>query len=84
MGARDDKGGTAGWEAMMSLVKLQDLTGRVALVTGAGAWVYRWPRSLANSARGSRSRREWRLEVSDETGEPLHLFRLTAQTFKKG
>jgi hypothetical protein len=23
MGARDDKGGTAGWEAMMSLVKLQ-------------------------------------------------------------
>src|SRR5258706_5929333 len=34
MGARDDKGGTAGWEAMMSLVKLQDLTGRVALVTG--------------------------------------------------
>src|SRR6266404_6924234 len=34
MGARDDKGGTAGWEAMMSLVKLQDLHGRVALVTG--------------------------------------------------
>lgn len=34
MGARDDKGGTPGWEAMMSLVKLQDLTGRVALVTG--------------------------------------------------
>src|SRR5712672_2442372 len=34
MGARDGKGGTADWEAMMSLVKLQDLTGRVALVTG--------------------------------------------------
>jgi hypothetical protein len=26
---------------------------------------------------------EWRLEVSDETDEPLHLFRLTAETFKK-
>ena len=26
---------------------------------------------------------EWRSEVSDETGEPLHLFRLTAETFKK-
>ena len=34
MGARDGKGGAADWEAMMSLVKLQDLTGRVALVTG--------------------------------------------------
>jgi hypothetical protein len=26
---------------------------------------------------------EWRLEVRDETGEPVHLFRLTAETFKK-
>ena len=26
---------------------------------------------------------EWRLEVSDETDELLHLFRLTAETFKK-
>jgi hypothetical protein len=26
---------------------------------------------------------EWRLEVSDETDERLHLFRLTAETFKK-
>ena len=26
---------------------------------------------------------EWRLEVIDETDERLHLFRLTAQTFKK-
>jgi len=26
---------------------------------------------------------EWRLGVSDETGELLHLFRLTAETFKK-
>jgi hypothetical protein len=26
---------------------------------------------------------EWRLEVSDETDEPLYLFRLTAETFKK-
>jgi hypothetical protein len=27
---------------------------------------------------------EWRLEVCDETGEPVHLFRLTAETFKNG
>ena len=26
---------------------------------------------------------EWRLEVSDETAERIHLFRLTAETFKK-
>src|SRR5260370_1391674 len=26
---------------------------------------------------------EWRSEVSDETGEPLHLFRLTAEASKK-
>ena len=26
---------------------------------------------------------EWRLEVRDETDEPLYLFRLTAETFKK-
>ena len=26
---------------------------------------------------------EWRLEVRDETDEPLHLFQLTAETFKK-
>jgi hypothetical protein len=26
---------------------------------------------------------EWRLEVIDETNERLHLFRLTAETFKK-
>ena len=30
-----------------------------------------------------RDRPEWRLEVRDETDEPLHLFRLTAETFKK-
>jgi hypothetical protein len=32
---------------------------------------------------GLRGSPEWRLEVSDETDEPLHLFRLTAETFKK-
>ena len=32
---------------------------------------------------GLRDSPEWRLEVSDETDEPLHLFRLTAETFKK-
>ena len=26
---------------------------------------------------------EWRLEVIDETNEPLHLFRLTAETLKR-
>ena len=26
---------------------------------------------------------EWRLEVIDQTSEPLHLFRLTAETFKR-
>jgi CHAD domain-containing protein len=26
---------------------------------------------------------EWRLEVCDENGERLHLFRLTAETFRK-
>ena len=26
---------------------------------------------------------EWRLEVIDETNETLHLFRLTAETFKR-
>jgi hypothetical protein len=25
---------------------------------------------------------EWRMEVSDETGEPLYLFRFTAEAFK--
>jgi len=32
---------------------------------------------------GLRDSPEWRLEVSDETDEPLYLFRLTAETFKK-
>jgi len=32
---------------------------------------------------GLRDSSEWRLEVSDETDEPLYLFRLTAETFKK-
>jgi hypothetical protein len=32
---------------------------------------------------GLRGSPEWRLEVSDETDELLHLFRLTAETFKK-
>jgi hypothetical protein len=26
---------------------------------------------------------EWRMEVSDETGEPLYLFRFTAEAFKQ-
>ncbi len=26
---------------------------------------------------------EWRIEVSDETGEPLYLFRFTAEAFKQ-
>jgi hypothetical protein len=37
-------------------------------------------RDVVGGLRGSP---EWRLEVSDETDEPLHLFRLTAETFKK-
>jgi hypothetical protein len=32
---------------------------------------------------GLRDGPEWRLEVSDEADEPLYLFRLTAETFKK-
>jgi hypothetical protein len=37
-------------------------------------------RDVVADLRGSP---EWRLEVSDETDDPLHLFRLTAETFKK-
>jgi hypothetical protein len=32
---------------------------------------------------GLRDSPEWRLEVIDETDEPLYLFRLTAETFKR-
>jgi hypothetical protein len=32
---------------------------------------------------GLRDSPEWRLEVSDETHQPLYLFRLTAETFKR-
>jgi hypothetical protein len=26
---------------------------------------------------------EWRLEVTDESGEPIYLFRFTAESFKR-
>jgi Domain of unknown function (DUF6894) len=38
---------------------------------------------IRDAVAGLRDSPEWRLEVSDETDEPLHLFRLTAETFKK-